>query len=51
MGSQKAMPYVGTLARARETGGRLTFRDRLALTKLAAASLFSELPDLVTYSW
>ena len=43
------MPYVGTLAWARDTGGRLSLRDRLALTKLAAASLFSELPDLVTY--
>jgi len=43
------MAYVGTLAWARETGGRLTFRDRLTLTKLAAASLVAELPDLVSY--
>jgi hypothetical protein len=43
------MPYVGTLAWARDTGGWLSFRDRLTLTKLNAASLFSELPDLVSY--
>ena len=43
------MAYVGTLAWSRETGGRLSFRDRLTLTGLAAASLWSDLPDLVSY--
>ncbi|HSW15516.1 MAG TPA: HD domain-containing protein [Solimonas sp.] len=43
------MAYVGTLAWARETGGRLGFRDRLTLTGLAAGSLFAELPDLLAY--
>jgi len=43
------MTDVGTLAWAKRTGGRIDFRDRLTLMKLAAGSLLAELPDLVTY--
>jgi hypothetical protein len=43
------MAYVGTLAWTRENGGRLGLRDRLALTGLAAASVFSDLPALISY--
>ncbi|RJF88597.1 hypothetical protein D3874_17665 [Oleomonas cavernae] len=43
------MSGVGTLAWARETGGRIDFKDRLALTRLAAVSLFAELPDMALY--
>ena len=43
------MAYVGTLAWSRKTGGRLSFRDRLTLAGLAAASLLSDFPDLVSY--
>jgi hypothetical protein len=43
------MTDVGTLAWAKRTGGRIDFRDRLMLMKLAAGSLLAELPDLVTY--
>lgn len=43
------MAYVGTLAWARESGGRLNLRDRLELTRLASASVLSELPDLLSY--
>jgi len=43
------MTDVGTLAWAKRTGGRIDFRDRLTLMKLAAGSLLAQFPDLVTY--
>jgi len=43
------MTDVGTLSWAKRTGGRIDFRDRLTLMKLAAGSLLAELPDLVAY--
>jgi hypothetical protein len=43
------MASVGTLAWARETGGRLRLRDRLALARAAAGLLLANLPALVTY--
>ena len=43
------MTDVGSLAWANRTGGRIDFRDRLTLVKLAGGSLLAELPDLVTY--
>lgn len=43
------MTDVGTLVWARRSGGRVTFRDRLSLARLAAGSLLADLPDLLTY--
>lgn len=43
------MSRVGTLAWARETGGRISFADKLALTRLAAGMALSALPDLLRY--
>ncbi len=43
------MAYVGTLAWARESGGRINLEDRLTLTRLAATTLMADLPDLVSY--
>ncbi len=43
------LAYVGTLAWARETGGRLDPGDRLKLLELAAVSLLADAPDLALY--
>lgn len=50
LGSGKTiMAYVGSLAWTRQTGGRISFRDRVALAGIGAGSLLASLPDLLAW--
>jgi hypothetical protein len=47
--SEIAVAYVGTLAWARETGGRIGFKDRRELIRLGALTAATDLPHYVWY--